>query len=271
MKGGILKGLAQFGSYTGSKLLKKTEKAFVADNARGRLFSLSNPETFMGKKLKVHAFSLQKVAQKVFDFAKKYEKYGRVCKKEQSQCFTREQVKKDKEELIRQIEEYLPKFDHQFYIKDPRKGNYKTINNRKTLRKEDILFLFRLKLLLEKWGVKSILDEQYAFIKGPMISDGYWEGVPIYFVKKGENKIITSFDFNDLTQKDETDKFNERYNAQYKMVEDNARDGEAEASESATSSEVQKYVDGIKDKQEYKGTKYTLKRLDKGFSIETNE
>lgn len=288
LKGGLFKGFAKGTAFVGSKLAKKTEKGLIGENGTRKMFASYNPKTFMGQNLSVHAFSLKEVAEKVFEFAKKYEKYSRICKKDKNQCLTDEDIKKDRAELIRHIKETLPPNDEKFYIKDPRKG-YKYTNTMEILRKEDFLFLFRLNLLLKKWeqepdvaGILALLDKDYVFIKG--IADNTTKNkkqpfmdMTVYQVKV-DNKIVNimkkdtlfSFKFEELDHKDKIKEFNERYADQYEAVVNSARDSKAEATESVVTSEVQTYVEGIKDKPVYIGKKYTLKRLDKGFSIEPN-
>lgn len=289
LKGGAFGYLARGTSKFMGKTAKVTQNALIEKNASGKVSSLFNPKTFMGQQLKVHAFSLQEVAKIVFEFAKKYEKYSRICRKDKSSCVTKEQVQKDKEKLILQIKENLPLNDGNFYIKDPRKG-YKTINVNEVFRKEDFMFLFRLNLLLKKWETEpnvdpmvkeilTILDTYYGFIKGISNDATKSEEQPyldmtLYKVKIGKNivkvmdkEVLLSFKFVELDHKEKTKEFNELYDAQYKMVVDNARDSANEASESATISEVQTYVDGIKAEtakdntlQEYRfpGPKYNL-------------
>jgi hypothetical protein len=205
---------------------------------------------------------------------------------------TDEDLKKDRTELIRHIKETLPPNDSEFYIKDPRKG-YANTNNMEVIRKEDFLFLFRLNLLLKKWeqepevaGILALLDKEYSFIKGIADDttkykkkfDSYRDmtrmDMTLYQVKV-DNKIVNihgkdtlfSFKFEQLDHKDKIKEFNERYADQYEAVTNNARDSKAEATETAITSEVQSYVEGIKaetekdkEKEEYSftGTKYRL-------------
>jgi hypothetical protein len=198
-KGGLLKGAVNYGTIPIGKVLKKGEKVLVTDQATRKAFALTNPKTFMGQNMVVHAYSLKAVAEKVFAFAKKYEKYARTCKKDKG-CPTQHQVTDDRTNLITDIKNNLPSFDGNFLIKDPRKGTYSSyaeINKNKRLRKEDILFLYRLGLLLNKL---KVVDEDvtkkmdsYSFITGTYTKESGLYGTITYTIvddKKIKTKAL---------------------------------------------------------------------------------
>jgi len=154
LKGGIAKFIAKGTVGVGSKIFKKSEKLFIGDNATRKMYAAAmQAKTFMGQNMMVHRFALKTLASNVFKFAKKYEKYSKTCIQKNPICLTKEEIEEDRNDMIEQIANDLPETYDEQYVKDPRRGIIQTgvTNWAKVYRKDDLKFLYRLKLMLDKW------------------------------------------------------------------------------------------------------------------------
>lgn len=237
LKGGIGMAIVKAPITLTGKVLKKSRKAIVGNRA---ILSALNTKTFMGQNMSVHAYSFIKLANKVFDFAKKYEKYGKSCKDEKKECLTTEEIKQDRDELIEQILNELPETYNEIYIKDPRRINFvRDTNKNQIFRKEDLKFLYRLMMMLEAWSqyydknenydtLMNRLNTQYPFIMkfidtpttsigSSMLGMGTIYS-KIFTLESKQIDVWTNFKYDKLTKKDIKTEFDALYKEQYLNV-----------------------------------------------------
>jgi hypothetical protein len=249
----------------------------------------------MGQYQFVSAFTLKKIAteSKLFEFANKYKNISKVCNTNPS-CPrpNTEEIENDKKDVIDVLKLTLPEDKAKFFFTDPTDKIFKL--SKKHLRREDILFIYRLYLLLNKWNssesndITTKLKTLFKFIEGDPVPDAYsFKDGKYYKV----DDMLLGFNFDKLEKKKCNDEFDKLYKEQYESVVSPSKseteassvvdpspdkDGMGATSAVTLSKEVEEYVNGIKEAPDkkgeriFKGSKYTLKKKGNVISIEPN-
>lgn len=269
-KGGLFKRKKQtsISKIAAEPLRQTAKKGYSLTFGRTHMSSMANSETFMGKQMSIYSESLKEIANKCFDLAKRCEQVKTACLSSPQTCKSTLAQEKGyvvsmKETIIR-LAKAMPKIDD-MKIKSNKtssifKGKiYTKKRDASDMKLEDLKFLFRLRLLLTKWGQEINESSEFKNL----------------------------FSYSEIIDNDEKirkeaeelkSRFEKAYASDYLPFETGEMSlavSEALAQQENTSTtssispeEIEKIKTAFKEKKSYKLNKYTLKKMEHGIYIE---